>query len=55
MIRPVSITGWFRGALFWLRSLTLGVRSTAQLFPTVLRVLRGNGMQDTSHKTRRRI
>jgi DNA-binding CsgD family transcriptional regulator len=32
----------------------LGVRSTAQLFPTVLRVLRGNGMQDTSHKTRRR-
>jgi DNA-binding CsgD family transcriptional regulator len=32
----------------------LGVRSTAQLFPMVLRVLRGNGMQDTSHKTRRR-
>jgi DNA-binding CsgD family transcriptional regulator len=29
-----------------------GVRSTAQLFPMVLRVLRGNGF--TSHKPRRR-
>jgi DNA-binding CsgD family transcriptional regulator len=32
----------------------LAAQSTAQLFPMVLRVLRGNGMQDTSHKTRRR-
>jgi DNA-binding CsgD family transcriptional regulator len=30
----------------------LGVQSTAQLFPMVLRVLRGNGF--TSHKPRRR-
>jgi two-component system, LuxR family, response regulator FixJ len=33
----------------------LGVQSTAQLFPMVLRVLDGNGMsKDTSHKSRRR-